>query len=98
MNEIVLLFIFADFSNKMSKNLKRFAKLKMNGFLIRNTNSFYKKSIQKMLNIVRIVNYVVKTLTLNTRTELTLLVKSLVMLIKRHRKQKKSNLELIQSF
>ena len=40
MNEIVLLFVFADFSNKMSNKLKRFAKSKMSGFLIGNSNSF----------------------------------------------------------
>ena len=58
---------------------------------------FAKKSSEKILNIVCIVHYVGKTLTLNTRAEPTLLGTSVVILIKGHRKQKESNLELIQS-
>ena len=56
---------------------------------------FIKKTMRKILNIVCIVHYVVKTLTLNTRAELILLGTSTVMLIKRYRKQKERNLELI---
>ena len=70
-----------NFSNKMSKNLKRFAKSKMNGFLTEIQIPFTKKSSKKILNIVCIVHYVAKTLTLNTRAELTLLGTSMVMLI-----------------
>ena len=90
MNEIVLLFIFADFSNKMSKKPKKVCKVKDELFSDSEYKFFLQKIIRKMLNIVRIVHYVVKTLTLSTRAELTLLVTSLVMLIKRHRKQKKA--------
>ena len=87
MNEIVLLFIFAGFSNKMSKKPKKVFKVKDEWF----PDSECKFFLQKIhLNIVRVVHRVVKTLILNTRAELTLLVTSLVKLIKRHKKQKKA--------
>ena len=99
MNKIVLLSVFTDFSNKMSKKAEKVCKVKGERFCNAEFKFFLQKNHpEKILDIVCIVHYAVKTLTLNIRAELTLLETSIVMLIKSHRNQKERNLELIQSF
>ena len=82
----------------MPKKPKNICKVKHEWFSDSEYKFFLQKNHPENTEDSLYCHYVVKTLTLNTRAELALLGTSMVMLIKRHRKLKESNLEFIQSF
>ena len=98
MNEIVLLFIFADFSDKMSKKPKKVCKVKDEWFSDSEYKFFLQKNHPKNAEYSSYCTLCSKDINIEHQGRADITSHIIGNAHKKAQEAKKSNLELIQSF